>query len=133
MPNAAVLAENPSELGPRFSEPYAGEIRLLYTTRDYPHKNLDFLPSVRLHAESLGLDLKFVVTLTNDEWVTKSSDFHASCVNVGPVRVGEIADLHAQVFGVFFPSLLEASSATPMEAMALGSPLFASDLSLIHI
>ena len=107
--------------------PKRSELLLAYVTRPYPHKNLEFLPAVSLAAAKRGLKITFLVTLRADEWEMRSPEFRRSCINVGEVSVSELADFYQRADGSFFPSLLEAQSATPLEAMALGLPLFASD------
>lgn len=131
--NGAVLAGRARPVGLDDAIASAGgDFLLLYTTRAYPHKNLEFLPAVRAAAARRGIRVRFLVTLTKAEWKSTSEAFRSASVNVGPVNVSEIAALHAAADGVFFPSLLEASSATPLEALALGSPLFASDRDFVR-
>ena len=52
--------------------------------------------------------------------------------NHGEVTPSQLHELYAQVDGVFFPSLLEASSATPLEANVLGIPLVASNRDFVR-
>lgn len=109
-----------------------GEILLGYPTRPYPHKNMEYLPQVAKAAEELGLSVRFVVTLRAHEWLQMSELFRSSSVNVGEVSIDQVATLIRAVDGVFFPSLLEAFSATPVEALALGCPLLASDRAFVR-
>lgn len=110
-----------------------GELLLAYPARPYPHKNFEFLP--KLAAAVFGLSarrLRYVVTLTEEEWRQQSQSVRDVSLNVGPVKVREIGPLLRGVDGVCFPSLLEAFSATPIEAMALGVPVFASDRDFVR-
>lgn len=108
------------------------DILLSFPTRAYPHKNLEFLPAVHRHLLARGVKVRFIVTLREEEWNQRSSDFRHVCANLGEVSVGQIATVMKGCDGVFFPSLLEAYSATPVEALALGVPLFASDRDFVR-
>lgn len=97
-------------------------------TRDYPHKNLNILPDI---AEVLKfkykMDIKFLVTLTEEEWFKRSNRFHNYVDNVGEISVAQCPSFYNLLDGVIFPSLLECFSATPIEAMIMKKPVFASD------
>lgn len=100
---------------------------LAYVARLYPHKNHAILPKVRTELLKLGMDVKFVVTLTDSEWAAVSAELRESCINVGVIPVTQVADLNLQCDAVIFPSLLESFSATPIEALITNGLLFASD------
>ena len=105
-----------------------GPLRLLYPTRLYPHKNLNLLASVADELRSTsGVEARFIVTLRDSEWLRLPHDRRRCLENVGEVTPTELLRLYSTVDAVFFPSLLEASSATPLEANAMGVPLLASD------
>lgn len=100
----------------------------LYVARAYPHKNHNFLGEVgdellrRGHSE-----MRFVVTLTDEEWARSSPKLRRFAINVGPQNIQHLPALYAAVDGVVFPSLLECFSATPLEAIRMGKPLIAGD------
>jgi glycosyltransferase involved in cell wall biosynthesis len=103
-------------------------IKLGYLSRDYPHKNLDIIPSMlRSLKEGYGLTAKFYVTLTYDEWSSKSLTFRENVINVGSLAVEGCPAFYASLDGVVCPSLLECFSATPLEAMLMKRPVFVSD------
>lgn len=132
IPNA-VNGEVLRETGEWRFDKAPGEVLLAYPTRDYPHKNLEFLPELSLAASTgTSRTLRFVVTLTDQEWAARSESFRRCCINVGALPVRSIGPLLRGVDGVCFPSLLESFSATPIEAMALGVPLFASDRDFVR-
>ena len=108
--------------------PADGLPKLCFPTRSHPHKNLAVLgaAAVRLRS-SYGLDVRFVLTLTEDEWRELDADTRRAGVNVGPVTVGQLPALYRACQGAVFPSLLESFSVTPLEALATGTPLVASD------
>src|SRR5690554_2886377 len=96
--------------------------------RDYTHKNTSILPDVkRILAERYGLNVDFFVTFNEQEWANKPEAFRSSIVNVGSLAVTQCPSFYQALDAVIFPSLLECFSATPLEAMAMEKPLFASD------
>lgn len=109
------------------------QLSLGIVTRDYPHKNLDILPKV---AQSLKLNhnisVHFYTTLNNDEWSRRDVYFKEHVSTIGYLSPEECPSFYQQVDGVIFPSLLECFSATPLEAMVMEKPLFASDLGFVH-
>lgn len=97
-------------------------------TRNYPHKNLSIIPVVkRILKDVYAIDSIFYVTFTEDEFDKCSVDFKSSVVNLGPKKVEDCPETYKMFDAVFFPTLLECFSATPLEAMAVGKALFASD------
>ncbi|WP_420001694.1 glycosyltransferase [Acinetobacter sp. LF10] len=109
------------------------EILLGIVTRDYPHKNLDILPYVaKLLDKKYNLRVRFYVTLNESEWSVKNSFFKQYVSTVGSLTPDQCPSFYQQMDGVIFPSLLECFSVTPLEAMVMGKPLFASDRSFIR-
>lgn len=99
-----------------------------FVGRDYLHKNTVILPVVkRLLSEDYNIEVEFFVTLTDLEWASKSEDFRSSISNVGSLSVAQCPSFYHAMDAIIFPSLLECFSATPLEAMAMKKPLFASD------
>ncbi|KPA96674.1 MULTISPECIES: glycosyltransferase [Pseudomonas] len=116
-----------------FSLPAADVLRIGYVGRDYPHKNLDVLPDVsRTLREVYGVDVEFCVTLSDSEWAARSDSFKAAVKNVGVLSVSQCPSFYQQMDAVIFPSLIECFSATPLEAMVMGKPLFASDRGFVR-
>jgi glycosyltransferase involved in cell wall biosynthesis len=105
-----------------------GAFRIGIPSRDYSHKNLNILPALkgRLH-ENFNMDVDFYVTLTSKEWNSKSTQFREAVINCGPLEINQVPSFYEQMTGVIFPSFLECFSATPVEALAVAKPLFASD------
>lgn len=108
-------------------------ISLGIVTRDYPHKNLEILPSV---AEALqtqhNLKVHFYTTLNDSEWEQRGEFFKKYVSTVGYLSPDQCPSFYEQLDGVIFPSLLECFSATPLEAMAMKKPLFASDRAFVR-
>lgn len=104
------------------------DLRLGFVGRNYPHKNTAIFPEIAAALlKRHGIDAKFYVTFTDDEWQACAQAFRDVCVNVGPLAVAQCPTFYRSLDGVVFPSLLECFSATPLEAMAMERPLFASD------
>lgn len=103
--------------------------RLGVISRNYPHKNLSIFPEVKDVLErGFGKTVEFYVTFEEDEFRSESLLFQESVINLGYKTVNECLNTYLLFDAVFFPTLLECFSATPLEAMAVGRALFASDM-----
>ncbi len=112
-------------LATRFSIGFVG--------RDYLHKNTNMLPFVKSSLlKKHGVDVDFYVTFNEQEWSEKSEAFKSSIINVGSLTVAQCPTFYQKMDAVIFPSLLECFSATPLEAMVMEKPLFASDRDFIR-
>lgn len=107
--------------------PHTGLPRVLYVSRNYPHKNIRVLGAVGDLLAARGTPVTFVLTLHEDEWTSLSDATRRHSVNVGAVSVQQLPGLYAAADACIFPSLVEAFSVTPLEALATGRPLVASD------
>jgi len=109
------------------------KISLGIVTRDYPHKNLGVLPAVAQVLESEhNLKVHFYTTLNKDEWSARDEIFKKYVSTIGSLSPDQCPSFYEQVDGVVFPSLLECFSATPLEAMVMNKPLFASDRGFVR-
>lgn len=116
-------AEHAREL-PRVKDRF----KLGIISRDYPHKNLSIIPDFVENLErKTGCKIEFYVTLTPEEWNARDERFKESVTNVGSLTVDQCITFYRNIDGVLFPSLLECFSATPLEALSMCRPLFASD------
>ena len=107
--------------------------RLGFVTRDYPHKNLDFLADVGRELVQISKrKYRFYVTLNEQEWNARSAHFKEFVSTVGSLTVSECPSFYRAMDGVIFPSLLESFSATPLEALAMRRPIFASDRGFVR-
>lgn len=108
-------------------------IKLGFVSRDYLHKNIGFLIQVAKVLERISArKYLFFVTLTDAEWAARTTEFRQNIRNVGPISVAQCPSFYRQVDAVVFPSLLECFSATPLEAMVMKKPLFASDRGFVR-
>lgn len=111
----------------------SGGLRLGFVGRNYSHKHTAIFPEVRaVLLRKHGLTVDFYVTFTDDEWLTCAPGFRQAVQNVGPLSIAQCPNFYQAMDGVIFPSLLECFSATPLEAMAMERPLFASDRPFIR-
>lgn len=109
------------------------KISLGIVTRDYPHKNIGILPAVAQVLESKhNLKVHFYTTLNENEWEARDEIFKKYVSTVGSLSPDECPSFYEQIDGVVFPSLLECFSATPLEAMVMNKPLFASDRGFVR-
>jgi glycosyltransferase involved in cell wall biosynthesis len=104
-----------------------------FISRGYPHKNLDFLGLVGAHLwDDHSMKCRFLVTLTAEEWAVRTPAFRRYALNVGVLRINEVPSAYAASDFAIFPSLLEAFSATPLEALVSKTLLFASDRDFVR-
>jgi glycosyltransferase involved in cell wall biosynthesis len=104
------------------------DFRIGFVGRNYSHKNTRIFPEIkRILKLRFGIEVSFFVTFNDSEWRACDLDFRSSVVNVGSIFVSQCPSFYKKMDAVIFPSLLECFSATPLEAMAMKRPLFASD------
>lgn len=111
-----------------FNLPKSNSIKIGYLGRNYPHKNLNVLPDVLFVLKNtFNLDVHFYVTLTDQEWDSCSNIFRENIINVGKLTVAQCPSYLGELDAVILPSLLECFSATPLEALIMGKPVFLSN------
>lgn len=109
-----------------------GATMFAYVTRLYPHKNLPFVAPVLDELAHLGTEARCFATLTDAEWATLGEAGQSRLVNVGSLTPPQVRALLEASDAVLFPSLLEAFSASPIEALQVERPLFASDRDFVR-
>jgi glycosyltransferase involved in cell wall biosynthesis len=109
--------------------PNTNKLKLGFLGRNYLHKNTKIIPEVvNILEKRYNIPAVCYVTFTEEEWNACSEVFKAHCINVGPLTAAQCPSFYKAVDGIIFPSILECFSATPLETLAMGKPLFASDL-----
>lgn len=104
-----------------------------FVGRDYPHKNTKILPEIkRILKYKYKVEVDFYVTFNEEEWGAKDASFRSMVFNVGAISMAECPSFYSAVDAVIFPSFLECFSATPLEAMVMERPLFASDRDFVR-
>lgn len=110
----------------------SNNIKIGLISRDYFHKNTNILPKVKaILKNKYEQEIDFYVTFNKNEWLSKSSFFQENIINIGPLKANECPGFYKEMDAIIFPSLLECFSATPLEAMIMKKPLFASDRGFI--
>lgn len=106
-----------------------------FITRDYSHKNIKILVKVAdiLNKEFvLPFSVKFYFTLKDEEWIRYKHLFGPYGCSIGAININECPSFYESMDAMIFPSLLECFSASPLEAMYMGKPLFASDRGFVR-
>jgi glycosyltransferase involved in cell wall biosynthesis len=99
-----------------------------FVGRDYVHKNTDIFPIVKsVLLDKYSLEVDFYVTFSEAEWAKKDKKFRSAVINAGVLTISECPGFYEDMDAVIFPSLLECFSASPLEALVMQKPLFASD------
>lgn len=125
-------------LRPEYWKPLASPIlksafSIGFVGRDYSHKNTNCLPVIKNLLKSIyNIDVNFYVTFSDAEWAEKSEDFRTEIINAGVLEIAQCPSFYQEMDAVIFPSLLECFSATPLEAMVMKKPLFASDRGFVR-
>lgn len=104
------------------------KIKLGFVGRNYKHKNTQLFPAIAHYLlNEYNLEAEFYVTFNEDEWLACSNEFKKYVKNIGVLSIAQCPSFYKSMDAVVFPSLLECFSATPLEAMVMKTPLFASD------
>ncbi len=107
--------------------------RLGYVGRNYSHKNTRVFPeALAALRRDYQLDVELLVTFTQSEWEACGDDFRSAVVNVGALTMAQCPAFYQSLDAVVFPSMLESFSATPLEALVMMKPLFASDRAFVR-
>ncbi|WP_440872009.1 glycosyltransferase family 4 protein [Vibrio diabolicus] len=123
-------------LNSHISEKYIEEKRsytLGFIGRPYAHKNVRILKQVSEYLSChSNLKFNFVFTFTDEEMSLLEFTDMPNFSTVGSLNANECVDFYENIDGLIFPSLLECFSASPLEAMATNTPIFASDRNFVR-
>lgn len=115
-----------------FYEKENNTIYLGYLARPYPHKNIDILSDVFHLLNTQGSKkYKLVLTLTDNEFSKLSDNLVKYVINIGPLNISQCPPFYNNIDGFVFPSLLESFSVSPLEALYMKVPLFASNRNFV--
>ena len=96
---------------------------------NYPHKNLKVIPKILDELQSRGVsNIKFVVSLSKED-LELDAKYNDRVVYLGKIQLTNLPSIYKKMHIVFMPTLLEVFSATYIEAMYMGIPVLASDMS----
>ncbi|PSK94464.1 glycosyltransferase involved in cell wall biosynthesis [Taibaiella chishuiensis] len=112
------------------------EVKLLFFSKHYPHKNFDILIPLAQLIKSKDVAIKFTVTLDRSEssaaaqFLDEVQRLGLDTVihNAGHINFDQIPALYEAHQGLFLPTLLESFSGTYIEAMHFGRPVFTSNM-----
>jgi len=110
---------------------------LLYVGSAYPHKRLDLLIDAWSIVSKSRADLSLVITGSDDVFlarIKKQVDEHRipRVLFTGAVDDQTLANLYAHAQAFIFPSSFEGFGLPPIEALAHGTPVIASDLPVLR-
>jgi len=98
----------------------------LYVSSGYKHKNHEFLIKLAYALETLGIKIKFHITVDDTYYKhLKKLDKSNCLINLGPLKTYQLAEYYIKSDIVVIPSLLEASSACIYEAIEFNKITFA--------
>lgn len=102
----------------------------LCLTANYKHKNLDIIPEVidALIEDHYLTDFKFVLSLSKEE-LGFDDKYDKYIEYLGRIPLEKLPSLYKSITILFMPTLLEVFSTTYLEAMHMGVPIVASDMS----
>lgn len=109
---------------------------LLCLTKYYKHKNIEVLLSVCNLLKKSKSNIKIIITICPNHHIAskqllnninkmKLSDY---LINIGPVNIYDVPALYRYTDGLILPTLLESFTATYIDAMNFGKPIFTSFL-----
>lgn len=112
--------------------PENGKPTLGFLGRAYPHKNLNILIQVNEALVNIhNLNVNFVFSLTDSEMSGLMFDKIENFYSVGSLSAQQCPNFYSKIDALIFPSLLECYSASPIEAMKMGTPVIASNRDFI--
>lgn len=119
----------------QFIERSDGFKYLVSLTRYYGHKNLEILIPLATLIRENNAKFKLVITLDESQGKRarvllksiKQLKLEEIIINLGPIPYIDVPSLYSQVDALLMPTLLESFSATYIDSMQLGVPIFTSD------
>ena len=113
------------KLPPKSNE---NEFRLVTISANYPHKNLKILCKLVDVLKNRKVNVKFYVTLKENEYNSLFKNYDDYIVNLGHVKVQDCPAVYKQCDALFLPTLLESFTASYVEAMIMELPILTSDI-----
>lgn len=113
------------KLPPRSSN---NEFRLITISANYPHKNLIIIRNVAQLFKENGVEVKFFITISNEDYIHLFKGYEDYIHNLGQVKVKDCPAIYKQCDALFLPTLLESFTASYLEAMVMKLPILTSDL-----
>lgn len=122
---------------PHTQSRYVREKFLLYVGSAYPHKSLNLLMDVWQEMAKQHPELVLVIAGKEDVFVNKikrsvEQNRIPRVLFIGEVDDQELATLYANAEAFVFPSQFEGFGLPPVEALAQGTPVIASDIQVLR-
>ncbi|PCD87711.1 glycosyltransferase [Vibrio mediterranei] len=113
-------------------EPNSKSLTLGFIGRAYLHKNVSILKDVQsLLCDKYNIHVSFLLTLKSCEMRQHGLEGVPGFYSVGAITVEQCPSFYNAIDALVFPSLLECFSASPIEAMKMSTPVFASNYPFI--
>jgi len=107
----------------------SGEFWFITISAYYPHKRLDLINDLIPLIKKEGLNIKFVLTISEDIFETKFKSVEDYIINLGPVKLEECPYLYYNSDALFLPTLIESFTASYPESMIMKKPILTSNYS----
>ena len=117
------------------------DIKLLFLSKHYPHKNFEILYEVGKEIKNRKLPIKISVTIDAEENEGSREflnniakmDLGDVIINKGNITLEQIPHVYNEHNGIFLPTLLESFSGTYIESMYFEKPIFTSKLDFAEV
>ncbi|KAA8484661.1 glycosyltransferase involved in cell wall biosynthesis [Arcticibacter tournemirensis] len=114
----------------------SNQIRLLFLSKYYPHKNFEILFELAKRVKEFSLPIHITITIEKTEnsgsmrflEMVDKLDLNFFITNIGNVAIDDIERVYKEHDGLFLPTLLESFSGTYIESMFFGKPIFTSKM-----
>ena len=110
-------------------EKKADEFWFVTISSYYPHKKLDIINDIVKKLRIKKLNIKFVLTISDDILKEKFSESLDYIINLGTIKLDECPYVYSSCDALFLPTLIESFTASYPEAMKMKKPILTSDYS----
>jgi|SaaInlV_125m_DNA_1040241.scaffolds.fasta_scaffold00653_10 glycosyltransferase involved in cell wall biosynthesis len=111
---------------------YDSFFKFITISANYAHKNLEIIRKVIPLLQSKKLNVKFFVTLPDNEFKALFTGFEEHVINLGVIKAIDCPSFYKACDALFLPTLLESFTASYPEAMKMDLPILTSDLDFAH-
>lgn len=111
--------------------PYKDEDEFWFVTISayYPHKKLDLINDLVSLIKKENLNIKFILTLSDEITEQHFKNVKEYIINLGPVKLEECPYIYTNADALFLPTLIESFTASYPEAMIMKKPILTSHYS----